>query len=229
MNTGAEAVESGIKVARKWGHDVEGVDEPEHHRGRRQLPRPDHHDHQLLRRPGRPRTDTAPTRPASAPCRTATPAAAAAAIDENTVAVLIEPIQGEAGIIVPPGGLPAAAAGAVHRAPGAADLRRDPVRPRPHRADVRRATTSASSPTSICWARRSVVAWYRSRPWWATATCSACSDPVSTARPSAVTRWRRRSVPAWSGCWRPGTSSGAAAELGARLHGRAGDPGRGTA
>ena len=24
MNTGAEAVESGIKVARKWGHDVRG-------------------------------------------------------------------------------------------------------------------------------------------------------------------------------------------------------------
>ena len=28
MNTGAEAVESGIKVARKWGHDVRGIENP---------------------------------------------------------------------------------------------------------------------------------------------------------------------------------------------------------
>ena len=43
-----------------------------------------------------------PTRPASVRCRSATPTALAAAIDDDTVAVLIEPIQGEAGIIVPP-------------------------------------------------------------------------------------------------------------------------------
>ena len=40
--------------------------------------------------------------PASAPCRTATLAAIADAIDETTVAVLLEPIQGEAGVLVPP-------------------------------------------------------------------------------------------------------------------------------
>ena len=45
----------GIKVARKWGYEVKGVPD-----GRAkiivaggQLPRPDHDDHQLLRRPGR--------------------------------------------------------------------------------------------------------------------------------------------------------------------------------
>ena len=59
MNTGAEAVESAIKVARKWGYEVKGVpDGPgEDHRGRRQLPRPDH-DHRQLLRPTRSRATT---------------------------------------------------------------------------------------------------------------------------------------------------------------------------
>ena len=56
MNTGAEAVETAIKVARKWGYQVKGVPAGTgHHRGRRrQLPRPDHHHHQLLHRRRRP-------------------------------------------------------------------------------------------------------------------------------------------------------------------------------
>ena len=57
MNSGAEAVESAIKVARKWAYQVKGV--PDEHgadrRRRVQLPRP-HHDHRvLLQRPGRQR------------------------------------------------------------------------------------------------------------------------------------------------------------------------------
>ncbi len=52
MNTGAEAVESGIKVARKWGYEVKGVPAgpgPDRRRGRR-LPRPHHDDRRVLHR-----------------------------------------------------------------------------------------------------------------------------------------------------------------------------------
>ena len=104
MNSGAEAVESGIKVARKWGTDVKGVPagQAQHHRGAEQLPRPHDHDHQLLRRrDGAPRL-----RPVHARfprrCRSATPTRWPPRSTTNTVAVLLEPIQGEAGIIVPP-------------------------------------------------------------------------------------------------------------------------------
>jgi ornithine--oxo-acid transaminase len=52
MNTGAEAVETGIKVARAWGYRVKGIaaGQGAHHRRGRQLPRPDDHDRQLQRR-----------------------------------------------------------------------------------------------------------------------------------------------------------------------------------
>ena len=57
MNTGAEAVETAIKTARKWGYEVKGVPDGRgrHHRLRGQLPRPHHHDRQLLHRPRRAR------------------------------------------------------------------------------------------------------------------------------------------------------------------------------
>lgn len=104
MNSGAEAVESGIKVARKWGTDVKGV-------RRSSIPniivaQNNFHgrtttiisfsDDETARRgfgPYTPGFRSVPFGDADA---------MAGAIDENTVAVLIEPIQGEAGIIVPP-------------------------------------------------------------------------------------------------------------------------------
>ncbi|QHC65408.1 ornithine--oxo-acid transaminase [Rathayibacter sp. VKM Ac-2759] len=103
MNTGAEAVESGIKVARAWGYRVKGVTP-----GRANIIVAAGNFH------GRTTTiisfsDDAEAREGFAPF---TPgfrtvpfgdaAALEAAIDEDTVAVLIEPIQGEAGIVVPP-------------------------------------------------------------------------------------------------------------------------------
>lgn len=103
MNSGAEAVESAIKVARKWGADVKGVPE-----GMANIVVADNNFH------GRTisivsfssdqtaRGGFGPFTPGfrSAPFGDAD--AVAAAIDEHTVAVLVEPIQGEAGIIVPP-------------------------------------------------------------------------------------------------------------------------------
>ncbi|WP_396899779.1 ornithine--oxo-acid transaminase [Mycolicibacterium sp.] len=101
MNSGAEAVESGIKVARKWGTDVKGVSE-----GNIVVARNNFHgrtttiisfsDDETARRGFGPYT------PGFRPVPFGDAAAAADAVDERTVAILIEPIQGEAGIIVPP-------------------------------------------------------------------------------------------------------------------------------
>ncbi len=105
MNTGAEAVESGIKVARAWGYRVKGVPAE---RARIVVAENNFH--------GRTTTIVGFSSDPDArdgfgpftPGFTAVPygdaAAMAAAIDENTAAVLIEPIQGEAGVILPPDG-----------------------------------------------------------------------------------------------------------------------------
>ncbi len=102
MNSGAEAVESGIKVARKWGTDVKGVSAGQ---GNIVVAQNNFHgrtttiisfsDDDSARRgfgPYTPGFRSVPFGDADA---------LAAAIDDDTVAVLIEPIQGEAGIIVP--------------------------------------------------------------------------------------------------------------------------------
>jgi ornithine--oxo-acid transaminase len=107
MNSGAEAVESGIKVARKWGTDVKGVPAGT---GNIIVARNNFHgrtttiisfsDDETARRgfgPYTPGFRAVPFGPDDPQAD-----ALAAAIDDDTVAVLIEPIQGEAGIIVPP-------------------------------------------------------------------------------------------------------------------------------
>ncbi|MFE7612088.1 ornithine--oxo-acid transaminase [Streptomyces celluloflavus] len=105
MNTGAEAVESGIKVARKWAYDVKGVPAD---RATIVVAADNFH--------GRTTTivgfsDDETARAGFGPF---TPgfrvvpyndlAALEAAVDETTAAVLIEPIQGEAGVIIPDDG-----------------------------------------------------------------------------------------------------------------------------
>jgi ornithine--oxo-acid transaminase len=103
MNTGAEAVETAIKVARKWGHEVKGIREPniivmeDNFHGRTTTivsfsTDPDARD------------GYGPYTPGFTIVKYGSAEAIREAIDENTVAVLIEPVQGEAGVLLPPDG-----------------------------------------------------------------------------------------------------------------------------
>lgn len=103
MNSGAEAVESGLKVARKWGMDVKGVPEgmaniivaDNNFHGRTISIVSFSSDHSA-------RSGFGPFTPGFRSTPFGDADAVAAAIDEHTVAVLVEPIQGEAGVVVPP-------------------------------------------------------------------------------------------------------------------------------
>ena len=103
MNSGAEAVESGIKVARKWGTDVKGVPA-----GQANIVVAENNFHgRTISIVSFSSDETArggfgPFTPGFRAAPFGDADALAAAIDDNTVAVLLEPIQGEAGIIVPP-------------------------------------------------------------------------------------------------------------------------------
>ena len=103
MNTGAEAVETALKVARAWGYRVKGVPE-----NQATIIVADNNFH------GRTlgivsfssdesaRDDFGPFLPGFKSVPYGDAEALEAAIDRNTVAVLLEPIQGEAGIVIPP-------------------------------------------------------------------------------------------------------------------------------
>ncbi len=103
MNTGAEAVESGIKIARAWGYRVKGVEE-----GRAKIIVANGNFHgrttTIISFSDDPdaRADFGPYTPGFVSVPYGDIAALEAAIDDDTVAVLLEPIQGEAGIIIPP-------------------------------------------------------------------------------------------------------------------------------
>ncbi|HEV7250851.1 MAG TPA: ornithine--oxo-acid transaminase [Shinella sp.] len=105
MNSGAEAVETAVKAVRKWGYEVKGVPE-----GRAEIVVCSNNFH------GRTmgivgfstdpdaRTGFGPFAPGFRHVPFGDLDAFRAAINENTVAFLIEPIQGEAGVIIPPAG-----------------------------------------------------------------------------------------------------------------------------
>jgi ornithine--oxo-acid transaminase len=105
MNTGAEAVETAIKTARKWGYEVKGVPADEaviiafdgnfHGRTTTIVSFSTDPDARGSYGPYTPGFRVVPYGDAGA---------LAAAMDDRVAGVLIEPIQGEAGVIVPPPG-----------------------------------------------------------------------------------------------------------------------------
>ena len=110
MNSGAEAVETAVKAARKWGHKVKGIakDQVEiivcanNFHGRTTTIISFSTDEQY-------RDGFGPLTPGFKIIPYGDIDALKAAITPNTCAFLVEPIQGEAGIIVPPEGFLSAA------------------------------------------------------------------------------------------------------------------------
>ena len=105
MNSGAEAVESAIKSVRKWGYEVKGVPD-----GQAEIiVCADNFHGRTLGIVGfstdpETRKHFGPFAPGFKIIPFGDAAALAAAITPNTVAFLVEPIQGEAGVIIPPAG-----------------------------------------------------------------------------------------------------------------------------
>jgi ornithine--oxo-acid transaminase len=105
MNTGAEAVETAVKVSRRWGYEVKGVPDEAasivvmdgNFHGRTTTIVSFSTDETARRHFG-------PFTPGFRVVPYGDAAAIRDAIDDTTVAVLLEPIQGEAGVIIPPEG-----------------------------------------------------------------------------------------------------------------------------
>ncbi|WP_205601439.1 ornithine--oxo-acid transaminase [Cellulomonas iranensis] len=103
MNTGAEAVETAIKASRKWGYEVRGVPAD-----RATIVVADGNFHgrttTIVSFSSDPdaRRGFGPFTPGFVTVPYGDAAALARAIDETTVAVLLEPVQGEQGVVVPP-------------------------------------------------------------------------------------------------------------------------------
>ncbi|MCX4565562.1 ornithine--oxo-acid transaminase [Streptomyces albogriseolus] len=105
MNTGAEAVESGIKVARKWAYDVKGVPAD---RATIVVAADNFHGRTTtivsFSTDETARAGFGPFTPGFRVVPYNDLAALEEAVDETTAAVLIEPIQGEAGVLIPDDG-----------------------------------------------------------------------------------------------------------------------------
>lgn len=105
MNSGAEAVETAIKTVRKWGYKTKMVPED-----KAEIIVCDNNFHgrtitiiSFSSDPGA-RDGFGPFTPGFKSIPFGDAAALKAAINENTIAFMVEPIQGEAGVVIPPEG-----------------------------------------------------------------------------------------------------------------------------
>ena len=105
MNSGAEAVETAVKLARKWAYQVKGVPR---HQAEIIVASGNFHGRTttIISFSTEPsyRDDFGPFTPGFVVVTYGDADAIQKAINSNTAAVLLEPIQGEAGVIIPPKG-----------------------------------------------------------------------------------------------------------------------------
>lgn len=105
MNSGAEAVETAIKAVRKWGYEIKGVPED---KAEIIVCRNNFHGRTIsivsFSTDPTSTTGFGPFTPGFTVVEFGDADAFEAAITPNTVAFLVEPIQGEAGVVIPPEG-----------------------------------------------------------------------------------------------------------------------------
>ena len=105
MNSGAEAVETALKLARKWAYEVKGV---ERHKAEIIVAGGNFHGRTItiisFSTEEFYRDDFGPFTPGFVIVKFGDADAIEKAINENTAAVMLEPIQGEGGVIIPPDG-----------------------------------------------------------------------------------------------------------------------------
>jgi ornithine--oxo-acid transaminase len=105
MNSGAEAVETALKAARKWGYTVKGIPA-----GKAEIIACEHNFHGRtiaiisFSSEAQYKDNFGPLTPGFTMVPYGDAAALEAAITPNTAAFLVEPVQGEAGIVLPPAG-----------------------------------------------------------------------------------------------------------------------------
>jgi ornithine--oxo-acid transaminase len=105
MNSGAEGVETALKTARKWGYQVKGVADD---RAKVIVCERNFHGRTIsiisFSSDPASRRGFGPLTPGFVSVPFGDADALEAAIDDDTVAFLVEPVQGEAGVIIPPEG-----------------------------------------------------------------------------------------------------------------------------
>jgi ornithine--oxo-acid transaminase len=105
MNSGAEAVETALKLARKWGYAVKGI---ERHKAEIIVANGNFHGRTIsiisFSSEKFYKNDFGPFTPGFINVAYGDASAVEKAITPNTAAVMLEPIQGEGGVLIPPAG-----------------------------------------------------------------------------------------------------------------------------
>ncbi len=105
MNSGSEAVETALKISRKWGYQIKGI---EKHKAEIIVADGNFHGRTIsiisFSTESLYREDFGPYTPGFKISKYGDLDSIISLINENTAAIMLEPIQGEAGVIVPPEG-----------------------------------------------------------------------------------------------------------------------------